>query len=68
MRLHDIPCTVLSLGRVPPAVTYPNVTFIAGDCTRIADAHPGQYRIDTGDTDFFGRNGTSAVNSILVRV
>ncbi len=31
-------------------------------------AHEGTFRIDTGYTDFFGRNATSAVDSILVRV
>jgi cephalosporin hydroxylase len=30
-------------------------------------AYPGQYKVDTGYTDFFGRNATCANDSILVR-
>jgi cephalosporin hydroxylase len=30
-------------------------------------AHPGQYKVDTRYTDFFGRNATCANDSILVR-
>ncbi|MFF2040907.1 CmcI family methyltransferase [Kitasatospora sp. NPDC058170] len=31
-------------------------------------AHPGEYAVDTGYTDFFGRNTTSCVDSILRRM
>jgi cephalosporin hydroxylase len=30
-------------------------------------AHPGQYKVDTRYTDFFGRNATCANDSIFVR-
>lgn len=35
---------------------------------RVLSARPERYLVDTYYTDFFGRNATSAINSILVRV
>jgi hypothetical protein len=32
------------------------------------DAHAGRYAVDTRYTDFFGRNATSAPNSIFRRM
>ena len=38
------------------------------DLSAFLTERPHRYRVDTYYTDFFGRNATSAVNSILIRV
>jgi cephalosporin hydroxylase len=39
----------------------------SGDLDRFSSERPHRYKIDTRYTDFFGRNATSAANSIFVR-
>ena len=38
------------------------------DLARVTTEFAGADKVDTRDTDFFGRNATGAVDSILVRV
>jgi len=38
------------------------------DLRRFLSSRPGRYQVDTYYTDFFGRNATSAQDSILVRL
>jgi cephalosporin hydroxylase len=39
----------------------------SGSLKRFLSARPQRYLVDTYYTDFFGRNATSAINSILLR-
>jgi cephalosporin hydroxylase len=41
---------------------------LLGEVGRFIEQHPQNYKVDTFYTDFFGRNATSANDSILVRL
>ena len=65
---------------VPDVLAWLHARLLPGDYLVVEDsdvkrdalaafdaAHPGQYRVDTRYTDFFGRNATCANDSIFVR-